>query len=98
MSRSAPTTDVDGPPDRKGTLFCPSCDHASPADGDWVVREHASGVEYRCPDCGARITERAPGRERGPETERPTHPVARFWSTWLRTATAWVRSTRRSRV
>lgn len=102
MSRSAPTTDLDGPPDRKGVLFCPTCEHASTADGDWVVREHARSLEYRCPDCDARITERThereQERERGHEQERPTHPVARLWSTWLRTANAWVRSTRRSRV
>ncbi|MFC7007040.1 hypothetical protein [Halalkalicoccus salilacus] len=98
MSRSVPTTDLDGPPDRKGVLFCPTCEHASTADGDWVVHEHARSLEYRCPDCGARITERTHERERGHEQERPTHPVARLWSTWLRTANAWVRSTRRSRV
>jgi DNA-directed RNA polymerase subunit RPC12/RpoP len=91
MTRPAPVTDVDGPPDRKSVLFCPSCDHASPVDGDWVVRERTTGLEYRCPDCDARITERE--RERGPD--RRPNPTVRLWSTWLRTATAWVRSTRR---
>lgn len=102
MSRSAPTTDLDGPPDRKGVLFCPACEHASTADadGDWAVREHARSLEYRCPDCGARITERTHERERerGHEQERSTYPVARLWSAWLRTATAWARSSRRSHV
>lgn len=98
MSRPAPTTDLDGPPDRKDVLFCPACEHASTTDGDWVVRERARSQEYRCPDCGARITERTHEREHGREREQPTHPVARLWSTWFRTATAWIRSSRRSRV
>lgn len=94
MCRPAPVTDVDGPPDRKSVLFCPSCDHASPVDDDWVVRERATTLEYRCPDCGARITE----RNREHEYDRRTNPAVRLWSTWLRTANAWLRSSRRSRV
>jgi hypothetical protein len=42
-------TDVDGPPGRNSVLFCPACEHASPVDGDWVLRERATGVEFRCP-------------------------------------------------
>lgn len=94
MSRSAPVTDVDGPPDRKGVLFCQTCDHVSPADGDWVVHERASSLEYRCPDCDARVTERT----LDPERDRPANPAVRLWSTWLRTATAWVRSPQRTSV
>ncbi len=56
-----PTPDRD-PPLRKATLFCPSCDHESPVDGDWRVSERAGGIEYRCPNCEARITERDHGR------------------------------------
>lgn len=94
MSRLAPTTDVDGPPDRKGMLFCPRCDHASPADGNWVVRAHAASLEYRCPDCDARITERK--RDRRPDHR--TNPALQLWSGLLRTAIVWVRSTKRPRA
>jgi predicted RNA-binding Zn-ribbon protein involved in translation (DUF1610 family) len=96
MSRPAPAIDLDGPPTSKGVLFCPNCDHASLADCDWVVREHAASLEYRCPDCDARVTERGRGRER--ESSRRSNPVVRLWSTWLRTATAWFQSDRRRRV
>lgn len=91
MSRLTLTTDGDGLPDRKGVLFCPRCDHASPTDGDWVVHQHATSLEYRCPDCDARITERK--RDRRPD--RPTNPALRLWSGLLRTATVWVRSAKR---
>ncbi|WP_336344821.1 hypothetical protein [Halalkalicoccus ordinarius] len=91
MSRPAPATDVDGPPDRKSVLFCPRCDHASPVDGDWVVHTHATSLEYRCPDCDARITERK--RDRRPDG--PTNPALRLWSGLLQTATVWVRSAKR---
>lgn len=72
MNPPVSITDVDGPPDRKGVLFCPDCDHASPADGDWIVRERATSVEYRCPRCDTRITERSPehGRQAGPAVPR----------------------------
>ncbi|WP_267641753.1 hypothetical protein [Haloarchaeobius amylolyticus] len=42
----------------KATLFCPDCDHASPADGDWVLVDHPSGTAYDCPDCETTITVR----------------------------------------
>ena len=45
----------DDPPDEKGVLFCPECDHRSPADGDWEVCADADAYEYRCPDCGASV-------------------------------------------
>lgn len=101
MTRSAPRP-ADSPPDRKATLFCPSCDHASPVDGDWVVHECRSTLEYRCPDCDTRITERERGREGGNEREngRPVNPAVRLLSAWLRAATAWIRpfEYRRTRV
>lgn len=94
MSQSVSVTDVDGPPDRKAVLFCPTCDHASPVDGDWVVHDRATTLEYRCPDCDARITER--NRERA--SDRQTNPAVRLWSAWLRAVNAWVWPSRRTRV
>jgi transposase-like protein len=85
-----PVTNVDSPPDRKGVLFCPACDHANPVDGDWILRERAASVEYRCPDCRFTITER--------ERHRAPHPAVRLWSAWLRAATAWTGSMRRVRI
>lgn len=43
---------------RKSTLFCPDCDHASTADGDWIRRTHGETVAYVCPVCATSITER----------------------------------------
>lgn len=45
-------------PRRKAMLFCPTCGHESPVDGDWRLRERAHTTEYRCPDCNERLTER----------------------------------------
>lgn len=47
---------------RKNTLFCPSCGHASPTDGDWRTRATASGVDYTCPVCDAEVTTRPADR------------------------------------
>ena len=43
---------------RKSTLFCPECDYASTADGDWIRRTRGETVAYVCPDCATAITER----------------------------------------
>lgn len=90
------TSDVDGPLDRKGVLFCPDCEHASPIDGDWIVEERAASLELRCPDCGTILTE----RERERRREDPADPVLRIWAAWLRTVAAWIRpfGRRRTRV
>ena len=45
----------DDPPDLKGVLFCPDCDHRSALGGDWVVRGDGDAYEYRCPDCDASV-------------------------------------------
>jgi len=39
------------PPDgiRKDVLFCPSCGHESPVEGDWLVT--GDGQRLRCPEC-----------------------------------------------
>jgi len=43
----------------KGTLFCQSCWHESPADGDWRVQATPDGDRYRCPNCGATVADRS---------------------------------------
>lgn len=88
MTRPVHAIDPDGPPDRKSVLFCPACDHQSPIEGDWTVRERATSIEYRCPDCEARITER--------EREQP--PIARAWFALVRAASAWMRPPKRLRA
>ncbi|WP_256687673.1 phage terminase large subunit family protein [Halococcus qingdaonensis] len=58
--RTARQSTTSGAP-RKGTLFCPTCGHASPIDGDWRVEpaeDDPDRVVYRCPDCGATIANR----------------------------------------
>ncbi|WP_122087972.1 hypothetical protein [Halalkalicoccus subterraneus] len=94
MTRPVHATDPDGPPDRKSVLFCPNCDHHSPIEGDWIVRERTTSVEYRCPDCETLLTE----RERGYEREHERAPIARAWSAWVRAASAWLKPPKRLRA
>ena len=42
----------------KTTLYCSSCGHESPADGDWIVHERFDTASVDCPDCGTEITRR----------------------------------------
>ncbi|WP_257299681.1 hypothetical protein [Haloarchaeobius sp. FL176] len=54
---------VDAPGDgtrtrRKATLFCVSCDHENPVDGDWVRADRAGGTALVCPDCEHTLTVR----------------------------------------
>ena len=78
--------------EQKSRLFCPSCGHESPVDGDWHIQATADGDVYGCPDCGTELTVR-PARESPSSTTH--HPsagdslVARSvrlafaWTTWL---------------
>jgi predicted RNA-binding Zn-ribbon protein involved in translation (DUF1610 family) len=43
---------------RKALLYCPTCGHESPTDGDWTRREESDRVVYSCPDCEATLTTR----------------------------------------
>ncbi|WP_263019434.1 hypothetical protein [Natronobiforma cellulositropha] len=43
---------------QKATLFCPSCGHASPIDGDWVIERTGGEEVYSCPDCAEQLTTR----------------------------------------
>jgi hypothetical protein len=85
-SPSAPSSPAaDGPPhDRKATLFCPDCDHASPIDGDWTVRTAAGRRRIRCPECrrviDRRVTDRSPVRAR---FGTPVRWCADAWSRYL---------------
>ncbi|QLD87739.1 hypothetical protein HWV07_01290 [Natronomonas salina] len=43
-------------PGRKSVLFCPTCDHEAPLDGDWSHRDRTdddgSRTDVTCPECG----------------------------------------------
>jgi hypothetical protein len=75
----------DGP--RKGTLFCPDCDHSSRFDGDWRVVETGRGLSYRCPDCGVELTTRRRGDRERRDTEGDRGPTA----AWRESVRAWGR-------
>jgi len=84
-NRSAAPTDAP----RKGTLFCPDCDHRSRFDGDWRVVETAGGVALRCPDCGAELATRRRGDGEGREAGRDDR---RAIAAWGESARAWGRA------
>jgi len=77
---------------RKNRLFCPSCGHASPTDGDWRHRATASGVVYTCPVCDAEVTTRPSDRRPRTTVERASAGtlagrairVAFAWTAWPR--------------
>jgi transposase-like protein len=68
----------------KATLFCPECDHESPADGDWTRVRAGRRVHYLCPDCRTEITVRS-GRS------TPLSPVG-LWQTWTNSVQTWWKS------
>lgn len=41
----------------KTTLFCGSCDHASPVDGDWIADDARRGQRLICPRCGTVVVD-----------------------------------------
>jgi predicted RNA-binding Zn-ribbon protein involved in translation (DUF1610 family) len=45
-------------PRPKNVLFCPSCGHESPTDGDWQRQTRGNETVYRCPPCGDELTVR----------------------------------------
>jgi hypothetical protein len=80
-----PTDDVS---DRKSTLFCQNCGHASPVDGDWTVRTAGDSRRVRCPECRDVVDERrVPDRRRG--GVGPAAPVRRYVDAWHRYWSAW---------
>ena len=49
------------PPHRlKTELFCQSCGHASPIDGDWNADDAAVRHRLRCPRCDRVVVDRTP--------------------------------------
>lgn len=57
----APEPPSNGPPHRKSILFCASCGHESPVDGDWSVAVHEPGTTrcvLECPTCGHVVVDR----------------------------------------
>jgi hypothetical protein len=36
----------------KTGLFCPTCDHESPLDGDWIADDSVRRERLLCPRCG----------------------------------------------
>ena len=59
---------------RKSVLFCQSCGHESPADGDWRVarvdrRTRHERTVYTCPGCAYTVAVRPGGRQSGDEKQ-----------------------------
>jgi hypothetical protein len=84
-------------PQRKAVLFCPTCEHVSPYDGDWDVSETGEAITYHCPTCHELIQRRSVSTT--PTAATPSTPQfgvspetienwTRVWSSWT---TAWVR-------
>ncbi|MEF8781496.1 MAG: hypothetical protein V5A39_00210 [Haloarculaceae archaeon] len=57
-SRPSSTANTPRP---KNVLFCPSCAHESPTDGDWQRQTRGDETVYRCPSCGTDVTVRPTG-------------------------------------
>jgi len=73
---------------QKNRLFCPSCGHESPTDGDWRHRATESGVVYTCPVCDAAVTTRPSDRRSRPTVERASADTVAGRATRL--AVAWM--------
>jgi len=41
----------------KTVLFCPTCEHASPIDGDWIRDDSVQRDRLLCPRCGTDIVD-----------------------------------------
>lgn len=79
MTSAAARPRDDAPPRRKATLFCQSCDHESPVDGDWRLRSRDDRTEYVCPVCDATVTERPVPEDAPDPSEPPSARVAKAW-------------------
>ncbi|WP_435067327.1 hypothetical protein [Haloplanus sp. C73] len=80
MSPPAESSSVDAR-DRKATLFCQDCGHASPVDGDWKVRTLGSQRRIRCPECRTVVDERRPSARDTP-VRQCAEAWRRYWSAW----------------
>jgi len=81
-SPSAPAVDAR---DRKTTLFCQDCSHASPLDGDWQVRTLGDRKRIRCPECRTVVDE----RRTTDQTTDPDPSVQRCLDAWQSYWAAW---------
>ena len=48
-------------PSHKATLYCPTCNHESRINGDWIIHVRPARLDYECPECG-NVIEFRPGR------------------------------------
>lgn len=56
----------------KGMLFCVSCPHRAPFDGDWTVVRTDDSAHYLCPNCGTEVlTRHVSGSSDPVRAERP---------------------------
>ena len=69
-------------PPLKATLHCPACDHRSPYDGDWRVRETSGRVHYRCPECHTPLVSQ-------PTFEERPGPASPLWRAWRNALRVW---------
>ena len=83
-------------PGRKSVLFCPTCGHESPVDGDWRVQARGGALAYSCPACSETITERQLAEPTTSPVSAPSHAstdesllarsvqLAFAWAAWSR--------------
>ena len=56
MTLTHPPTREQAP--AKTTLFCPTCGHESPLDGDWIGDDRSARHRLLCPRCGDCVVDR----------------------------------------
>lgn len=88
---------------RKAVLFCPTCEHENPVDGDWDVHKNhdAGNCQLACPVCGTPVAERPLPRER--DDAEPALAFELFETTvqswgelWRRSLETWLPASSRS--
>jgi len=57
MTVSMPTTSDPAQQFSKTALFCPTCEHASPIDGDWIMDDSVQHDRLFCPRCGTVVVD-----------------------------------------
>lgn len=88
MTQPASSHDDGAPTQRKATLFCWECDHASPVEGDWLLESEDRYAAYVCPDCETTLTKRPRSNE--PARDRTITGPLTLWQRAVRTSvTVW---------